>query len=112
MQDDHDPQADHHDEPSQRMADPPGDEHGKNDATSEGPPRVMFVLVPHELRSTQVLHVVVVGAVAPEQDPADVRVPESPVDAVGVMVRIGEPVVLTVLRRPFQRGFLEGGRAE
>jgi hypothetical protein len=72
----------------------------------------MIVLMAHEARSAQIIHVVVVGAVAPEQDPADVRVPESLVDPVGVVLGIGEEMVLTVLRGPFQRRFLECRRAE
>jgi hypothetical protein len=49
---------------------------------------------------------------APEHDPADVGVPETVVDAVGIMLGIREAMMLAVLRRPFQRGFLERRRAE
>ena len=38
VQDNHDAQADGHDEPAQRMADPPRDQHGEDDPAADGPP--------------------------------------------------------------------------
>ena len=112
VQDDHDAQANRHDEAAERVSDPEGDQHGQHDAAADRPPRVVIVLMRHQARSAQVLDVVVIGAVPPQQDPADVRVPEAFVHAVGIVRRVGVEVMLAVLRRPFQRRFLERGGAE
>src|SRR5260221_14725976 len=104
MKDDDHAQADCHDEPSERVPDPPGNEQGKNNSSTHRPPGVMVMLMRDQRRSAKVSHVVVVGAVAPEKDPADVRVPESLIHPVRVVLSVGEAMVLTMLRRPFQRG--------
>src|SRR5437667_4000751 len=112
MKDDDDTQADGHDESAQRMPDPPGDKHRQNESSANRPPLMVIMLMRDELRSAQVLHIVVVGAVPPKQDPADMRVPKALVDAVGIMLRVGKKMVLTVLRCPFQSRFFERCRAK
>src|SRR6266567_4664907 len=49
---------------------------------------------------------------APQQYPTDVRMPKPLVDTIGIVLRIGKAMVLTVLRSPLQRRFLERGRTE
>ena len=95
--DDH-PQAYRHDESTQGVSDPEGDEHRQHDASADRPPLVIIMLVGHQPRSSQILNVVVVDFVAPEQDPADVGMPEALVDAVWIVLGIGEEMVLAVLR--------------
>jgi len=56
-----------------RLADSPRYQHRQDDSEADGPPRMTLVLMNHQARTAQVADVVVVGAMAREQDPTDVR---------------------------------------
>ena len=94
------PKTNGNDKSAQQMAGQCTQHERRDDAGNNGPQVVVAVLICQQRIFFQILDVGVVHIVLPAGQPADMRIKESFLYAVGVPVRIDVSMVLAVLRTP------------